>query len=66
MGLALIGGIVSATIDYSDTAAEEQFKLLVTIAAVKAHCGEVTITVADKSEHRNYVKEMKNHLKSKE
>jgi hypothetical protein len=34
-GLALIGGIASATIDYSDTAAVEQFKVLVTVAGVK-------------------------------
>ena len=37
MALALIGSIASATIDYSDTAIEEQFKVLVTVAGVKGH-----------------------------
>src|SRR5919109_2179933 len=50
-GLASISNIASATIDYSDTGAEEQFKILVTVAGVKGHCGEeVKITVAYKSE----------------
>ena len=52
-GLASIGSIASATIDYSDGASEEEepFKVLVTVAGVKGHCGEeVKITVAYKSE----------------
>ena len=51
IGLASMGSIASATSDYSCTAAEESFKVLVTVAGVKGHCGqEVTITIADKSE----------------
>jgi hypothetical protein len=34
-GLALIGSIASATIDYSDTAAEGQFKYLLQLQEVK-------------------------------
>lgn len=44
---------VTASIDYSDSASEEEevFKVLVTVADIEGNCGEeVTITVADKSE----------------
>jgi hypothetical protein len=49
--LASTISLASASIDYSDSASkeEEPFKVLVTVAGVKGHCGEeVTITVADK------------------
>jgi hypothetical protein len=50
-GLASISNIALASIDYTDTAAEEQFKVLVTVTGVKGHCGEeVKITVAYMSE----------------
>jgi hypothetical protein len=50
--LPSICSTASASIDYSDSATEEQepFKILVTIGGVKGHCGEeVTITETDKS-----------------
>jgi hypothetical protein len=49
--LASISNTVSDTIDYNDTSTEEKFKVLVTVAGVKRHCGEeVEITVAYNSE----------------
>ncbi|MFL6411296.1 MAG: hypothetical protein ACJ71K_08650 [Nitrososphaeraceae archaeon] len=50
IALTSISSTALASIDYSDTAMEEVFKVIVTVAGVKGHCGqEVTITVADKS-----------------
>ncbi len=50
-GLASISNTASASIDDSYTAVEESFKVRVTVAGVKGHCGEdIRITVAYKSE----------------
>jgi hypothetical protein len=54
--LTSITSTSSASIDYSDSASEEEepFKVLVTVAGVKGHCGkQVKITVAYKSETFN-------------
>ena len=49
--LASISNTASASIGDSNSAVEEQFKVLVTVAGIKGHCGkEVKITVAYKSE----------------
>ena len=41
IGLASLGSTISASIDYSDSASEEEpFKVLVTVAGVEGNCGE--------------------------
>jgi hypothetical protein len=49
--LALVNSTALASIDYSDTAIEESFKVLVTVADVEGNCGEeLKIIVAYKSD----------------
>jgi hypothetical protein len=49
--LASLSGTVLASIDYSDIAVEESFRLLVTVTGMEGNCGnEIKIIVAFKSD----------------
>jgi hypothetical protein len=51
ISLTSVSNTVIASIDYNETAVEESFKVLVTVAGVEGNCGqEVKIIVAYKSD----------------